>query len=87
MGHPALAVKQADHPSHNSPPRVGCRLASPAKKAGCPIQAAFWLEWDTTALDVQFCPNQESWVPHFWARSLRQMWDTVVLSVRLSHCG
>ena len=25
-----------------------------ATKAGCPIQARFWLEWDTTALDVSF---------------------------------
>jgi SAM-dependent methyltransferase len=24
------------------------QLASPATKAGCPIQARFWLEWDTT---------------------------------------
>jgi hypothetical protein len=23
----------------------------PATKGGCPIQAVFWLEWDTTALD------------------------------------
>ena len=23
-------------------------------RAGCPIQARFWLEWDTTALDVSF---------------------------------
>jgi hypothetical protein len=29
-------------------------LPVPAAKAGCPIQAAFWLEWDTTALD-QWC--------------------------------
>jgi len=28
--------------------------ASPATKAGCPIQARFWLEWDTTALDAPF---------------------------------
>src|SRR5580658_478457 len=28
--------------------------ASSATKAGCPIQARFWLEWDTTALDVPF---------------------------------
>src|ERR1700691_3222857 len=27
------------------------RLASPATKAGCPIQAVLWLEWDTTALE------------------------------------
>src|SRR5271163_965593 len=26
-------------------------LPVPAAKAGCPIQAVFWLEWDTTALD------------------------------------
>jgi len=26
-------------------------LPVPATKAGCPIQARFWLEWDTTALD------------------------------------
>jgi hypothetical protein len=26
------------------------RLASRATKAGCPIQARFWLEWDTTVL-------------------------------------
>src|SRR5271156_3746538 len=30
------------------------QLASPATKAGCPIQARFWLEWDTTALDAPF---------------------------------
>jgi hypothetical protein len=30
------------------------QLSSPATKAGCPIQARFWLEWDTTALDVLF---------------------------------
>ena len=29
-------------------------FASPATKAGCPIQAALWLEWDTTALDAPF---------------------------------
>ena len=23
----------------------------PATRGGCPIQAVFWLEWDTTALD------------------------------------
>jgi hypothetical protein len=23
-------------------------------KAGCPIQAVLWLEWDTTALDAPF---------------------------------
>jgi hypothetical protein len=28
--------------------------ASPSTKAGCPIQARFWLEWDTTALDAPF---------------------------------
>ena len=26
----------------------------PATKAGCPIQARFWLEWDTTALEAPF---------------------------------
>ena len=26
-------------------------LPVPAARAGCPIQAVFWLEWDTTALD------------------------------------
>ena len=30
------------------------QFASPATKAGCPIQAFCWLEWDTTALDLQF---------------------------------
>jgi hypothetical protein len=29
--------------------------ASPATKAGCPIQAVLWLEWDSTALDGLFC--------------------------------
>ena len=29
------------------------QLASPATNAGCPIQAGFWLEWDTTALDAR----------------------------------
>src|SRR5271167_2437300 len=28
--------------------------SSPATKAGCPIQARFWLEWDATALDAPF---------------------------------
>jgi hypothetical protein len=28
---------------------------SPATKAGCPIQAVLWLEWDTTALDAPLC--------------------------------
>jgi hypothetical protein len=26
-------------------------LPVPAAKAGCPIQAVFWLEWDNTVLD------------------------------------
>jgi hypothetical protein len=26
-------------------------LSQPVTKAGCPIQARFWLEWDSTALD------------------------------------
>jgi hypothetical protein len=29
------------------------QLVSPATKAGCPIQAVLWLEWDTTALDAR----------------------------------
>ena len=38
-------------------PRLNCegdQLASPATKAGCPIQARLWLEWDVTALDVPY---------------------------------
>jgi hypothetical protein len=27
----------------------------PVTKAGCPIQARFWLEWYSTALDRQLC--------------------------------
>ena len=27
-------------------------IASPSTKAGCPIQARFWLEWDTTVLSL-----------------------------------
>jgi hypothetical protein len=27
-------------------------------KAGCPIQARFWLEWDTTALDAPFLSSR-----------------------------
>jgi hypothetical protein len=30
------------------------QLASPAAKAECPIQARFWLEWDTTVLAALF---------------------------------
>jgi hypothetical protein len=26
-----------------------------ATKAGCPIQAVLWLEWDTTSLDAPLC--------------------------------
>jgi hypothetical protein len=33
-------------------------LSSPsAINAGCPIQALFWLEWYTTALDAPFSPS------------------------------
>src|ERR1700733_8747194 len=32
-------------------------LPVPAAKAGCPIQAVFWLEWDTTALDQRVFPH------------------------------
>src|SRR5271169_3274535 len=30
------------------------QLVSPTTKAGCPIQARFWLEWDTTAPGAPF---------------------------------
>jgi hypothetical protein len=39
---------------HPACPGVPWEQSSPATKAGCPIQARFWLEWDTTALDVPF---------------------------------
>ena len=42
--------------------------ASPATKAGCPIQARFWLEWDTTALDVLFFVIRKTkWEPRIHA--------------------
>src|SRR5271170_5898195 len=39
------------HPERS---RGTCGAPSPLTKAGCPIQARFWLEWDTTALDAPF---------------------------------
>src|SRR5580698_8153969 len=39
-----VTTRQLSHP-----------LPVPAAKAGCPIQAVFWLEWDNTAL-IFSCP-------------------------------
>jgi hypothetical protein len=42
----------------------------PATKAGCPIQARFWLEWDTTALDQWWWMNRVS-------TQARKGWGTI----------
>ena len=52
--HQLLIVPQNCHPE-------SLRLfwiASPSTTAGCPIQARFWLEWDTTALDSPFLSSR-----------------------------
>jgi hypothetical protein len=39
--------------------RGTCCAPLPNATAGCPIQALFWLEWDTTALDAPFLSLEE----------------------------
>src|ERR1700722_15072672 len=48
--------KVGDRPPfcHPERSRGTCCAPFPPTKAGCPIQAVFWLEWDTTALDYPF---------------------------------
>jgi hypothetical protein len=41
----------------------------PATKGGCPIQAVFWLEWDTTALDQWRWMARVSRGPHTYPDS------------------
>jgi hypothetical protein len=61
MGHPAFVAGQVNH-STRCHRELGLRICSPPSlpTAGCPIQAALWLEWDTTALDAFFYHSEEA---------------------------